>query len=104
MDVRFPYSSTQISEMVQVDKHPRDWSPLKFESMGDSLRCDCHIDRQDGHADPIRLIVRAGRKDVVTSYMASLLLEDGGSEASITMQLRGAGFIEKLSRRDGTKT
>lgn len=73
----FPYNKGQIDEVVATEKHPRDWEPLAYKGSGsESLSCEAALDRMDGKADRIRLILRAGRVEVPTSYRASLLLED----------------------------
>jgi len=67
----------QITDVVAAEKHPRDWESLAFKSSGEaSSQCDSWLERTDGKLDRIRLIVRAGRVELPSSYQAALLLED----------------------------
>lgn len=84
---RFPYSAFQIEEVVQAEKHPRDWEPIGFEKVQKSehsRRTNVQLIRTDGRSDRIRLIVRAGRVDQPETYAAALLLEN--------IKIRGIDF------------
>jgi hypothetical protein len=86
---KFPYSDFQIEEIVQAEKHPRDWEPLVFEKVAKSAHSkelDVQLVRSDGRADRIRFVVRAGWPDMPVSYSSVLLLEN--------IKIRGVDFHE----------
>lgn len=74
----FPYSAFQIEEVVKAPKHPRNWDQVEFKRVGDkggSRHVDVYLEREDGRADRIRLVVNIGSVAIPTSYKAALLLE-----------------------------
>ncbi|MCH8473640.1 MAG: hypothetical protein LAT55_00245 [Opitutales bacterium] len=76
---RFPYNAFQIEEIVQVEKHPRDWEPIEFEKgqRGNQSRlADVQLLREDARTDRLRLIIRAGRVNQPETFAAALLLEN----------------------------
>jgi len=75
----FPYSAFQLEEVVQAQKHPRNWEPVEFSKVGNkgsSRQVNVFLERDDGRADRIRLTINVGSLETPSSYRAALLLED----------------------------
>ncbi|MEX2381309.1 MAG: hypothetical protein WD490_02910 [Opitutales bacterium] len=87
----YPHTDFQIEEIVHAEKHPRDWSTLEFEKVGEhSRQAEKVLDLADGRFANLRLIIKAGRIKIVQSYEAVFLLEN--------QRVRGVGYaaIEKV--------
>ena len=67
-----------MAEIVATTKHPRDWEEVKLTQVdkSDSYRTDIILDRDDEIPDRLRFIVSIGSQVQVSSYSASLLLEN----------------------------